>query len=90
MPFSPRLGQEVGMRFFGDLVRAIFRGRNGGPPSAFRLTPEDILRQKIHHWQHQAILYEIAGRLRIARRCRDIANSYRTKLVALVFKDEVA
>lgn len=78
------------MSFFGGLVRAIFAGRNGASPSGPGLTPGDVLRQKIHRWQHQAVLYEVAGRPRIARRCRAVANAYRTKLVALVFKDEAA
>jgi hypothetical protein len=90
MPYSPRLGQEVGMRFLGVLLRAIFTGRRGCTPGGPRKALEENLREKIHRWQHQAVLYETAGLPRLARRCREVASGYRVKLVALAFKDEAA
>ena len=89
MPFSPPLGQEVGMRFFERLVRAIFIGRERDDLSA-RMSAEQELREKISLWQHQATLYELAGLPRAARRCRKVANQYRVKLVAWVYRNEVA
>lgn len=78
------------MRFLGVLLQAIFLGRKGDSPCGSRRTVEDDLREKIHRWQHQAVLYETAGLPRLARRCREVANGYRVKLVAQAFRDEAA
>ena len=76
------------MRFLARLVRAIFAGRR--ETFALPRTAEELLRVKMHRWQHQACLYELAGLPRLARRCRAIAQQYRAKLVASVFRNEAA
>ena len=90
MLFSPRLGQEVGLHFLTQLLQAIFVARPKRNFGSFAETAEEGLRRKIHLWQHQAVLYELAGLPRFARRCRDVANKYRAKLVAVVYKSEAA
>jgi hypothetical protein len=76
------------MRFLGRLLKAIFTA--GEKDSFLPETAHERLRVKIHYWQHQACLYEVAGQPRLARRCREIAQQYRAKLVALVFRNEAA
>ena len=78
------------MRFLTQLLRAIFLRRPTLKFNAFAESPQDELRRKIHFWQHQAVLYELAGQPRLARRCRDVAGKHRAKLVGLVYKSEAA
>lgn len=77
------------MRFFGRLLWALLGG-SGKPGFSRRSRLEDDLREKIQFWQHQASLYEQLGLLHASRRCREIAQQYRARLVAWVSRSEAA